>query len=515
MDPTTGTNWGVRPRLSMRIRLTLWVVAIFSVIQWSISGVLWLYQSASIERVFDERLLGRAEAVVSEVSQMFPGTDRNWFEDMAIRQTSFNHGDTLVFELFDKNGQPAIQDGEHCFSASDVSVSAVLASDQAVFMKLSPRVEGRTNFQSGIQSGIRSGTKMRAVAVVILGSDLEPYVLVVATSDTFGRAQLALVGRLFLISALLGPMVTAACGWYIAGIAVAPFERLRHLASELGPESLNHSLDLPVHNTELAELRDQLEEARVRIRNAFQVQERFLTNISHELKTPISVVLTEAQTLRSVGASQEVMDFVESTEEEMQRLGKLVESFLTLTRVRDGHHEPRGKKCGANDLVMDAVEHCAKMARQRGVVLSATLMEGDESLDATVAGDPELLRTMLDNLIRNAIRFTPPGKRVNVVPSIEGSWLHVHVVDQGPGIPCDQIGSVFNRYRQGDTQVAGRGGGHGLGLAIAQGIAELHGGRITVENKDDADEGCAFEVRLPLNKRAVDNGKATRSPRPA
>ena len=95
---------------------------------------------------------------------------------------------------------------------------------------------------------------------------------------------------------------------------------------------------------EMAELRDQLEEARVRIRDAFQMQERFLTNVSHELKTPIAVVLTEAQTLRSVGMSAEVMEFVESTEEEMQRLGRLVESFLTLARVRDGHHEPRGKR---------------------------------------------------------------------------------------------------------------------------------------------------------------------------
>jgi signal transduction histidine kinase len=485
----------------MRIRLTLWVVALFSVIQWSVSGVLWRYQSASNQRVLDERLLGRAEALVSEVAKMVPGTDRAWFESTAARHRSFVHNDTLVIELFDRDGRPAISGGGQRFSASDVPLKAVLASDDAVFMKLREHVDSESVSRSETGSGTSSGTGMRAVAIVILGSDLEPYVLVVGTADSFGQAQLALVGRLFLLSAMLGPLVTTACGWFIAGIAVKPFERLGHLASELGPESLNHSLCLLVRNTEMAELRDQLEEARVRIRDAFQMQERFLTNVSHELKTPIAVVLTEAQTLRSVGMSAEVMEFVESTEEEMQRLGRLVESFLTLARVRDGHHEPRGKRYGVNDLAMDAVEHCAKMADLHGVVLAAELLEDDQALEASVSGDPELLRTMLDNLIRNAIRFTPPGKLVDVRMEIQGGWLHVRVVDQGPGIPCDQMRAVFDRFRQGSNQQNGRAGGHGLGLAIAQGIAELHGGRIGV--LDGEGGGCVFEVRLPLSGRGV------------
>lgn len=477
-------GWKNRPRVSMRIRLTLWVVSIFTVIQWSISGVLWLYQSASIEGVFNERLRERAEALVGEISPMVPGWDRAEVDALADRQTNFVHSDELLIDVFGKDGRSVIR-GEPGFGAGDVPVGRVLASGDEVYLKL--RAVGAR----------RSAPAMRAVAMVTMGADLEPYVLVVGSDDGFARGQLALVGRLFLLSALLGPLVTAACGWYIAGIAVAPFERLRRLASELGPQSLNKELDMPVRNTELAELRDQLEEARVRIRNAFEVQERFMTNVSHELKTPIAVVLTEAQTLRAVGASEEVMGFVESTEEEMQRLGKLVESFLTLARVRDGHHEPRGKRYGANDLAMDAVEHCAKMAEQYGVVLGAELMEDDDALGASVSGDPDLLRTMLDNLIRNAIRFTPPGKRVSVRPEIQGGWLHVRVQDQGPGIPCDQIGSVFDRFRQAKNQQNGRAGGHGLGLAIAQGIAELHGGRIGVENGDEG--GCVFEVRLPLS----------------
>ncbi len=476
---------GGRPRVSMRIRLTLWVVAIFTVIQWSISGVLWLYQSASINRVFDKRLAERAEEMVNELSRMVPGTDREWLDSFTQKQSQYLHSDRIAIEVYRKDGRPARAGGPAIFSPLDVPVADVLASDHVVYLKIgTPVFDGKKS-------------RVRAVGMVILGADLEPYVFVVASDDSMAQAQLRMVMRMFLISALLGPLVTGACGWYIAGIAVAPFERLRKLASELGPQSLNKTLDLPVRNTELAELRDQLEEARVRIRNAFEVQERFMTNVSHELKTPIAVVLTEAQTLRAAGISEDVLAFVESTEEEMLRLGKLVESFLTLARVRDGNHQIRGKRYGVNDLVMDAADHCAKVAEQAGVVLSVTLLEDEDSLDAAVSGEPELLRTMLDNLIRNAIRFTPSGKRVEVSLDIDDAWVCVRVKDQGAGIPCDHIGSVFDRFRQAENQQSGRASGYGLGLAIAQGIAELHGGRISVEN--NVDGGCLFQVRLPLN----------------
>ncbi len=479
-----------RPRISMRIRLTLWVVAIFTVIQWSIGGVLWLYQSASINQVFDKRLVDRADEMVKDISPMIPGSDREWLDFYTQTQMRFLHSDRIAIEVYRKDGRPARSGGPPVFSPTEVPIAEVLSSDHVVRLRIGKRVFGG------------EADRVRAVGMVMLGADLEPYVLVVASDDDMAQAQLRMVRRLFLLSALLGPLVTGACGWYIAGIAVAPFERLQELASELGPQSLNRTLDMPVWNTELAELRDQLEDARVRIRNAFEVQERFMTNVSHELKTPIAVVLTEAQTLRAAGIPEDVLGFVESTEEEMLRLGKLVESFLTLARVRDGNHQVRGKRYAVNDLVMDATEHCAKVAAQAGVVLSATLLEDDDSLDASVSGEPELLRTMLDNLIRNAIRFTPSGKRVDVSLEVEGGegaerWVRVRVNDQGPGIPCDQIGSVFDRFRQAENQQNGRAGGYGLGLAIAQGIAELHGGRITV--KINADGGCLFEVRLPLN----------------
>jgi signal transduction histidine kinase len=110
-------------------------------------------------------------------------------------------------------------------------------------------------------------------------------------------------------------------------------------------------------------------------------------------------------------------------------------------------------------------------------------------------GEPDLLRNMLENLIRNALRFTPEDGRVVVRAEVRGDRAVVRVVDEGPGIPEDQLGRIFERFSQADNQSVGTKG-HGLGLAIAQEIARLHGGEISVRNGERG--GCVFSVHLPL-----------------
>jgi signal transduction histidine kinase len=316
-----------------------------------------------------------------------------------------------------------------------------------------------------------------------------------ATSDQFVDRKMALVTRALVLTGVVGPIAAAIAGWFIGGIAVAPFERLRRLASGLRPESVGRSLEFDSSNSEVSRLTEELDRARQRMMEGFASQERFLSNVSHEIKTPISVMLLEAQTLDTDGAPEHVRDFVESVGEEMHRLGKLVESFLTLTRVRDGKGIARIMRCGVNDLVMDSAEHCTPMARQHRVTLSPGLLASEETMDASIAGEPELLRTMLDNLVRNAIRFSPVDDRVEIRASVADGSASIVVRDHGPGIPESLLTTIFDRFAQaGDEQRKGRG--HGLGLAIAQGIAELHGGRISVENCED--RGCSFEIVLPL-----------------
>jgi signal transduction histidine kinase len=172
-----------------------------------------------------------------------------------------------------------------------------------------------------------------------------------------------------------------------------------------------------------------------------------------------------------------------------------VESFLMLTRITDGDGRIGLKRYAANDLVVDSVENCGLMAHQHGVRLAPELLEDDEFIDTVIAGDPELLRTMLDNLVCNAIRFSPRGGTIGIAARRSGSAVTVTVRDDGAGIPENRLSTIFDRMApaSGDNQ---SGRGHGFGLAIAQGIAELHGGIIAVANRETG--GCEFCVTLPV-----------------
>lgn len=485
-----GTPNGNSPRISLRIRLTLWVVAIFTLIQWTTGGVLWLYQQDAIHRVFDERLLERADDIVRRISGLLPGLDRAMLDDIAADQARYIRFESFGIDVLRGDGTSAVPGGPTVFDPGDIPVDELLATGQPRFLRIDP---GRLS-----EAEMPSDGPARVVAVSMLGADFDSYVLVVGTSDAFAQTQLMLVARIFLLSSLLGPLAAGISGWFIAGIAVAPFERLRTMASGLRPETLDRDLDVPIYNTEIAELCDQLEDTRQRLRDAFGMQERFLTNVSHELKTPIAVILAEADTIaRSEGLPGDASRFIDSTREEMRHLGKLIESLLALARLHEGHSQARMEPVTLNDLVMDTVEGCGLLARQEGVRVVTELGTGDAGLEAAVRGEPQLLRTMLDNLIRNAIRFTPRDGAVRVMVATEDGGGVIRVRDQGPGIPDSEIGSVFERFKQAANQREGpREGGHGLGLSIAQGIAELHGGRIRAENLSEG--GCEFWVFLPL-----------------
>jgi signal transduction histidine kinase len=252
----------------------------------------------------------------------------------------------------------------------------------------------------------------------------------------------------------------------------------------------------------VSRLAHDIEEVRERVRSRLEAQERFLSNVSHEIKTPISVMLTEAQTIDRSSLPPHGVKFVKGVAEEMTRLGTLVDGFLTLARVQEGKVITPMRVVHANDLVMDSVEDCLRMAAQQQVRLVPELLSDESTLDASVSGSPELLRTMLDNLVRNAIRFSPSGETIRVIAEIadNGRVVRLRVRDRGPGIPPDRIASIFDRFSQAPNQPR-HGRGHGLGLSIALGISELHGGTIAAVNLPEG--GCEFVVSLAMRHADV------------
>ena len=477
-----------RSGLSLRLRLTLILLAAFGVIQVALSVAHLLDDGKTAKALFVNEMTGAVESISRQVqSEQAPLSDAAL---SAIADDGANDvlGQRCAVSVYDQDGMLVASTLHPPIPLSLVGgVSTALSTDGG---------PGRSLTLEGFPAG--GNPVFSRVVSQSIGHGLDRRrVLLIAAPETFIAELLDRATRNIVLLTPIGLVVSAIAGWFIAGFAVRPLRQLGLIASQMRPDNLAQPIDFHSSAIELTSLKQELEQMQRRIESGYEAQERFVANVSHEIKTPIATVLTEAQTLARPGATpSEIRQFIDSTEDEMRRLGRLVESFLMLTRVRHGKPlESTRTTISVNDFVLDSIQHCWKYAEEHGVKLDPELAHEAEQ-DLTVVGDPDLLRTMVDNLIRNAVRFSPREALIKVVVRTDGlDKVCICVRDKGPGIPDALIDRIFDRFAQGKSEEK-LGRGSGLGLEISQGIAELHRGRIAVSNVDD--RGCEFCVTLPL-----------------
>ncbi len=329
--------------------------------------------------------------------------------------------------------------------------------------------------------------------------------------------------RTLLAAVAIGLIGSAVGGWVVSGSVVNRINRVARAVREVSPTRLDERVKIARTDDEIGHMIADLNTMLERMAVAFRSQERFMSEVSHELKTPLSALLTEAQVLKQMRAApryavpgintqlaaetrkalEPYERFVLSVEEEMRWLGKLVESFLMLARFGHGKQFLAEAHVPMNDVVLDAVEHSTLYARQHGVKLGLNLYEPtDEQPDAMIRGDAELLRVVADNLIRNAVQFSKKGDTVAVrlqydpapIGNSHGTLIFT-VKDQGPGVPDEYLDRIFDRFQQAPGKTASRRGS-GLGLTISKSIVDLHSG--TIDARNDPEGGCTFRVRLPI-----------------
>jgi two-component system phosphate regulon sensor histidine kinase PhoR len=219
----------------------------------------------------------------------------------------------------------------------------------------------------------------------------------------------------------------------------------------------------------------------------------FASNVSHELRTPIASIKALAETLR-MGALDDpdaARGFVARIEEQANRMATLVDALLDLSRIESGNEALYLQRVAIAPLVEDVLGQFKHVAEQKGVSL---VNEVPTDLPP-VQADPEKLRQVLNNLIDNAIKFTPPGGRVAVSAAVSGRMGTVTVRDTGVGIAPEHLPHIFERFYKVDR--SRRGGGTGLGLAIAKHIVQAHGGAISVDSQEGS--GSSFSFTIPFS----------------
>ncbi len=224
-----------------------------------------------------------------------------------------------------------------------------------------------------------------------------------------------------------------------------------------------------------------------------QMKNQLLSIVSHELRTPLAAIKGFTTTLlredvRWDEATQR--DFLKIIEEETDRLGELIDNLLDMSQIEAGALRVDKEPTQLRNIVREAVDRARRRTEAHWFVvdLPAELPR--------VWADSRRIRQVLNNLLENAIKYSPGGGQITVAAEVEGDHLTVSIADSGPGIPAPYLDKIFQRFFQVDAASTRRTGGSGLGLSISKGIVEAHGGRIWAESSPG--QGSVFRFTLPL-----------------
>ena len=233
------------------------------------------------------------------------------------------------------------------------------------------------------------------------------------------------------------------------------------------------------------------------LRQADQVKTAFVSDVSHELRTPLTVIKGTIETLQD-GALDDLDardGFLASMANETERLIRLVNDLLVLTRADAGALNLQRQLVDLGDLARARVEHLAGLAARRDVRLRVVA----ESPAPTLA-DPDRIAQVLDNLLDNAIRHSRPGEQVAVAVAPAGDDLTCSVTDTGPGIPARHLPFIFDRFYRADAARSRGRGGSGLGLSIARALILAHGGHIAAASVEGQGTTVTFRLLAAKNR---------------
>lgn len=300
--------------------------------------------------------------------------------------------------------------------------------------------------------------------------------------------------RGFLVLGLvLALLFVAFASTSLARAALGPIGAITRAAQEISGEDLAKRLNWRGRADELGALAVTFDEMLARLESAFARERRFIADASHELKTPLTVINANAQMLARWGArNPEIMaEALKTIEMESATMARVINAMLTLAKTDD----PQA-------LALESVDF-SQVVREVGVAMQPSAhakgltlqVDVDEHAEANVHGEPGLLRQLVTNLTENAIKFTEAG-RVTLGLHRDDGHIELLVKDTGNGIPRDALPHIFERFYRADPARSRNVDGTGLGLAVANNIVRVHGGKIGVASEPG--HGTTFTVDLPL-----------------
>jgi signal transduction histidine kinase len=415
-------------------------------------------------------------------------------------------------------------------SAGDAGVRVLLLDDRGGVLHDTDnnRYTGRTFAQApnpgrhpNVSRSIESGTVLTVASVpdARFGSGL--HIAVASPEQTLTSAWTDTLPRLSM-AALSALLVSIVIAWWLASTITRPMVQITRASEEMARGNLDPQLTLPETTDEVGRLSKAFTTMAREVARSNRTMRDLLANVSHDLRTPLTSISGFAGALvdGTLSGTEGAKEAGRIIGEEAERMRRLVEDLLYLGRIESGDLS----------LQRDPVD-VAELARAAQARFSFRAQEGGINFDVqahepiTILGDPHRIGQVLDNLIENAFKYTPPTGRVEVSASLDGGKMATGRAGRGPRtailsvhntgsyIPPEEAERVFERFYQVDKARAGTRGS-GLGLAIAREIVQAHGGTIDLQSSPQS--GTRFIVRIPaLETGGATSLNSTESSRPA
>jgi len=295
--------------------------------------------------------------------------------------------------------------------------------------------------------------------------------------------------------AALGGLVIAGVGAYlIARIALGPVRRITRTAQSITDKDLSRRIGLNGARDEVGDLAVAFDGMIGRLDEAFTEQRRLLTDLSHELRTPITVARGHLDLLQSTGdrCGPDAEESLDAAILELDRMNRLVADLFTLARSSRPDFLRR-ESIPLRALVHESMTKTHSLGERRWILGHVP--------DCAIVGDRDYLAGALLNLLQNALQHTQPGDSIGVDATLRDGWVAMRVWDTGEGIPPEHLPNVFERFYRAASPRSEAWQGAGLGLAIVKAVVSAHGGTVGVDS--EVGKGSVFTIRLPAEQNRV------------
>ena len=362
---------------------------------------------------------------------------------------------------------------------------------------------------------IMNGHHMRVVTVpLVVNGQVRGYIQTAQTLRTLDAAIDRLL-KIMLIGGAVTLLASLLLGDYLTRRALQPIDSIAQAAQQItAADDLRSRIPYNGPPDELGQLTHTFNETLERLEKLFNVQRRFVADVSHEMRTPLTTIRGNVDLMRRFGFDQEAIDAIDS---EARRMSRLVEDLLLLAKADAGRLPLEEQLVELDSLVLEVYKQADILSKDEGV--SVHLGQVDP---ARVMGDPDRLKQLLLNLVSNGLKYTPEGGDVTLELTHTEDQVRVTVTDTGVGIPSEDLPHIFDRFYRVDKARSRAKGGTGLGLSIAYWIAEAHGGDLSVTSV--LGKGSMFTLMLPRasepptrtsTRDTVPNLRAVRLSRPS